>query len=142
MALSLSTFADVMNARCGKLAEFAGLEVTIASPQVLDAASNAIRAAGAVTPDPSTASDSDFLQVEESLTSMVLDYGELRMLESIQGNLTEVDTIIGPERQNYSQIISQLSLRILRLSRRIEKQYGILLATAEMGIFSSSSSEA
>lgn len=55
----------------------------------------------------------------------VLDFGELRLVENVMGNLDDVDVQVGPRRESLAQLSRQVQKRIDVLRRRIEKTYGL-----------------
>lgn len=137
MAITTVTeISTLLASRCQKLADFAEVTITAGSPAMVDSITYGMRKAGLTLSDPINVVDADLVQVNEDNIDKMLDLAELRLLETIQGNLDDVDIIVGPERENYSQITSQLSLRILRLSRRVEKEYAAFKESVEGGTIS------
>ena len=82
----------------------------------------ALRKLGKTASSP--VSDSDLTTLTDEQWDELLDRAELRLLQSISGNLDEVDISVGPRRESLSQLSAQVDKAIERLEARIEKEYG------------------
>jgi hypothetical protein len=95
----------------------------------------ATRKLGGTVSDVSSVVDADLSTISSDFgVDALLDVAELRTLENILGNYTLVDISAGPERESLSQVATATEKRAERLSKKIEKEYGIGGAEFSTGV--------
>ena len=135
MTLTRAQVETVLVKRCGPLLTAAGMAVTYAgaNADLNDPIGYAIRKSGGTVATLTTVADSDVTSVDSTLTDQLLDLAELRTLESILGNLDDVDIRVGPRDEKLSQLRTGLEERLKRLQDRVEQEYGVTGVSVETG---------
>lgn len=64
----------------------------------------------------------------------VLDLAELRVLESIAGNLALVDVTFGPHKESLGQLGTRLELLIARKRKQVARDHGVGASALEAGV--------
>lgn len=128
-------YETILVARAGSLLAAAGLAVTVVgtNTDLNDPLGVAIRDAGGTVDDISGVTDADIATITES-TDQFIDTAELRVLESIEGNLDDVDMSAGSHTRRFSQLAAQVAKRIDRKQKQLEQKYGIGLQSLESGV--------
>ena len=78
--------------------------------------------------------DADIATVASADEEEFLDIAELRTYQNIQGNLTLVDTEIGPRDEKLGQLQSVLEKLIAAKEKRLKELYNFGLPTLEVGV--------
>lgn len=133
MTVTRANLEAILVQRCGALMSFAGMAVTVAgsNASLNDPIGYALRQVGYTVASHSSVSDADCASITDDYLDQVLDLAELRTLESVLGNLDDVDITNGPESERFSQLAVSLEKRITRLQDKINYTYGSVVA--EMG---------
>ena len=84
-----------------------------------DPLGRAVRRLSGTVADPTSVADADLATVSSENTDALLDLAELRALNSVLGNLTLVDTRVGPREQKYDQLRQAVRARIGRLEQAL-----------------------
>jgi len=72
----------------------------------------------------SDVADSDLTSVDPEEYPELFDRAELRLLESISGNLDMVNISVGPHKEELNQLAKQVEKAIDRLITKISRRYG------------------
>lgn len=83
---------------------------------------------------PSLITDSDISAITTDEWPQFLDQAELRLLETISGQIDFVDISVGPRSESMSQFSAMVDKAIERLQLRITQQYGVGLGSLSSGI--------
>ena len=112
----------VLVKRAGALMAKAGMAVTVvgSNADLDDPVAYALRQVGCADVDGVASDDYDEF----------LDYAEYRLLENVLGNLTGVDTKLGPR----SEMLSQLSRQVEAKMKRIENKLGLSAGGITTGV--------
>jgi len=126
MTVTRANVEAILVQRCGRLMSFVGMAVTVAgsNASLNDPIGYALRQSGYSVANISSVADLDLASVAADDLDMVLDYAELRTLESVAGNMDAVDIANGPEKENFSQAATAVDKRIAKLSEKITLTYG------------------
>ena len=89
-----------------------------------DPLSTAFRLLGYTPASPVTISDTDLTNLADSKVTEFLDRAELRLLETIHGNIDLVDITVGPRRESLNQLADQVKDAIDALQKKISTRYG------------------
>lgn len=119
----------VLIKRTGQFLSEAGLDGTTqsgANDDLSDPIATTIRKMGYTVADLSEVADTDLANVPDGDIDQLLDMAELRVLETIEGNLTLVTTGEADSSYSFSDLASRLSTRIQRLRDRIIEEYGVI----------------
>lgn len=114
--------------RTGKLlvaADLDGTTVDGSNADLNDPLGVAIREVGGSVGDISSVDDDDLATVDSSDVDWFIDTAELRVLESIEGNLDDVDMTAGSQSRRFSQLATQVAKRIDRKKEQLEDKYGV-----------------
>lgn len=117
----------ILIARCGKLLTAAGLDGatrTGANEDLNDPIGAAVRALALTVADLSAVADTDLASVTDAQIDQLLDVAELRTLETIEGNLDQVDITIGPRSESLNQLSKQVRTKIDAKRAAVEAAYG------------------
>jgi hypothetical protein len=136
MALTRIQVEKVMIRRAGKRLAFVGLDGTTISGNNADLAdpiSQTLIAMSVPVADITNPQDSDLLPVTD--TNQFLDRCELRVLESVHGNMDMVDYSTGPRSERLSQFTADLEKAIERQREKVKLQYGVGLGSLSGGSF-------
>lgn len=118
---------SVLVKRAGAMMSVVSMDVTYAgsNADLNDSISYALQQAGYTVADPFAVADADVAEVSDTDLYMVLDYAELRLLETISTNLAQfVDITNGPNSEKMSQYSTALDKRIDKLQAKIDSSYG------------------
>lgn len=116
----------VLTNRTGGKMTAAGLDGATtngANADLNDALATALLGMGVTPANIASVSDADLSAVTD--INQFLDRAELRVLETIAGNLDMVDITVGPRREALSQLAEQVQKAVERLTRRLETLYGV-----------------
>lgn len=139
MTITRANLETVLVQRAGALMTFAGLATDPAdgtNSALNDPIGYALRQAGYGVANIAAVIDSDLAVVNTSDIDKLLDLAEYRLLETIQGNLDDVDSAVGQVRESYGQIGERLEKRLARLQKKIAEAYGLGLSTLQAGVIS------
>jgi len=131
MTLTRTQVERILISRCGRLLTAAGLDGatrTGANDDLNDPIGSALRALGRSVADLSAVADADLAGVTEAQIDQLLDVAELRTLETIEGNLDQVDITIGPRSERLNQLATQVRAKIDAKRAAVEAAYGVGVA--------------
>lgn len=137
MGITRSEAERILVNRCGALMTAAGLDGITqdgANDDLNDTLGVALRTIGLSVGDISRVLDSDLSSVTDDDIDKFLDVAEFRLLQTIIGNLDDVDIEAGPFTAKYSQLARQLERRMSRLQDKLLVEYGIGGAILEIGV--------
>lgn len=133
MAITRANAETILVARVGALmteADLDGTTVDGTNADLNDPIGVALRRLGESVTDISDVADADLSGVAETDYNQLLDLAELRVLESIEGNLTLVDITAGPRSEKLSQLAGFVQNRKQQLTDRIREEYGFTVIEA------------
>ena len=135
MALTRANAEFLTVARLAPLMEAAGLAVTVlgANADLNGPIARAVRDLGHTVTSAVLVADADVAQITTAQTSEFLDACELHTLETILGNLDDVDIKVGPRSEKLSQLALQVERKIKRLLAAMGTAYGYGMATPDAG---------
>src|SRR5690242_14586451 len=98
MSLTRANIETILVKRCGPLMTAAGMATTVlgSNADLNDPIGYAVRKAGGSVTSFVAVADADIAGVDELGYDQLLDLAELRTLETILGNLDDVDLRVGP----------------------------------------------
>jgi len=126
-SLTRADVESVLIRRAGKLMTKVGLDgVTIsgANLDLNDPIRRAARQIGVTVSDPILVADADLASLVCWQVEYLLDVAELRLLESIWENWTEVSQAVSLGKIEAQQLADRIEKRIDKLEERIRKPYG------------------
>lgn len=126
----------VLVKRVGPLMSKAGLAVTFAgsNADLADPIAWALRQAGYSVADITDPTTAEVATVGSADLDEALDYAEYRLLETILGNLDDVDTTVGPRTEKLNQLSEKVEKRLKRLGEKLEDEYGFGATTPQIGV--------
>jgi len=130
-------FEVILVARSGKLmvaADLDGTTVDGSNTDLNDPLGVAIREVGGSVGDISSVDDDDIATVDSTKTDQFIDTAELRILQSIEGNLDDVDTTAGSHSRRFSQLATQVEKKLQRLEKKLEDKYGVGVPVMTAGV--------
>jgi hypothetical protein len=137
MTITRANAETILIRRVGKALAAAGLDGTTVdgtNVDLNDPLGWACRQLGYAVDSPTAVDDDDLASVTDADLDQFLDMAEWRTLESaLNAALALVDTSVGPIRESLSQLAAGLEKRIARLEARLQRDYGVGLATLEGG---------
>lgn len=123
--VSVEDVAAAVMDRCGAfLAAAAAAAGQTDGPSVDQAIAWALRALGFPVANLLMASTSEVQAVPDAKTDALIDLAELRMLESIQTNLTAVTVKAGPVQEDYNDLSARLATIIEGKQANAAARYG------------------
>ncbi|HMN11834.1 MAG TPA: LytR C-terminal domain-containing protein [Bellilinea sp.] len=128
MAITRAQVDLILIRRCGAMlaaADLDGTTVDGSNYDLADPVASALRNLGFAVSDPTTVTDSDLGAVDSDTLPALLDLAELRTLETVLGNLDEVDIRLGQRDEKFSQLADRLEKRITRLSEKVAREHGL-----------------
>lgn len=137
MTITRANVEAILVRRCGKLLEAADLDGTTVSgsnADLNDPIGWALRQCGYSVTSVAAVADADLVSVSAANTDKLFDLAELRMLETIQGNLDDVDIQLGPRQEALSQLAKQVEQRLERVQARVQREYGYGAPELEAGV--------
>lgn len=137
MTLTRANIEAIVIRRCGKLLTAAGLDGTTvsgANTDLNDPIGWAVRQCGSTVANLALVADGDLAGVSAETYDQLLDLAELRALQSISQNLSDVNMAAGPLRQDLGQLSDQVDKKIERKVAQIQRDYGLGLGTLEAGV--------
>ncbi len=137
MALTRAQVEAILIRRCGKLLTAAGLDgttITGTNADLNDPIGAAIRQCGGSVADIAAVADGDLAGIGADLYDQLFDLAELRTLESISGNLDDVNVQAGAIREDLGQLSDQVDRKIERKRAQAQRDYGVGLGTLEAGV--------
>lgn len=131
MSLTRVTVEKILVKRCGQFMTAAALATTIAgsNDDCSDPMAWAMRQLGYSPTAVDSVTDGDLVQVASSRTDAFLDLAELRLLETIRGNLTSVNARVGPLAEDKSALLNQITALVEKKSSEVSARHGNLLTT-------------
>lgn len=139
MAITRANAEEILVGRVGPLLTAADMDGTYSyavngsNDDLSDPIGRSIRNLGYTVTDITSISDADVAQVTTAQYDEFLDVAELETLESILGNLDDVDMRVGPRSEKFSQLAAQVERKIKRLSSKVDDLYGYGLSAAGFG---------
>lgn len=135
MTLTRANIEVIIVKRCGPLLTAAGMATTVSgsNADLNDPIGYAVRKSGGTVTNFVSVGDADITTIGTADNDQLLDLAELRTLESILGNLDDVDIRVGPRDEKLSQLRTDTEKRLERLQKRIADEYGIGGVTVEAG---------
>ncbi len=97
------------------------------NPDLNDPLGWAVRKLEGTVADLVAVADADLDTVSTDDTDNLLDLAELRALNNVLGNLTLVDTSVGPRSQKFGQLREGIGARIERLEKSLATELGATL---------------
>lgn len=144
MSLTRANVETILIRRSGALMTAAGLDgATVAGTNVdlNDPIGVAIVAVGGSVVSRVLVADADVATVATADYDEFLDIAEYRVLQSVLGNLANVDITVGPRSERLSQLAAQLEKALARKKGTLEDQYGYNAGTLEAGVLALSFAE-
>lgn len=131
MALTRATVEKILVKRCGQFMTTAGLAITTAGSNAdcSDPMAWAIRQLGYAPSAADTVTDGELATVAVAHTDALLDLAEVRLLETIQGNLTSVNARVGPLAEDKGALLGQITTLATQKRNSVSARHGHLLAT-------------
>lgn len=126
MSISRANVENVLVHRVGPLLTKGGQDGTTVdgtNDDLSDPIAWALRQVGYSTADITNPTTAEVAAAVDDVDEVV-DMAELRILESLLGNLDDVDVQVGPRREDLSQLAKQVETRLKRVSAWVEKTYG------------------
>ena len=125
---------DMLSGRLGRRAVMARLYVPSAValgaiPAVGAMLGEGLAALGIYPADPTDPTDADLARVADADLARLADVAELRGIESMIGNLDELDEQEGTDRQDWTKFAEHLRARANDLRARLDARYGVGGAT-------------
>jgi hypothetical protein len=126
MTITRANVESILVQRCGRLMSFVGMAVTVAgsNASLNDPIGYAVRQIGYTVANITSVADIDLASIADAELDELLDYAELRTLESIAGNMDAVDITNGPESEKFSQVSTTVDKRLSKLTEKIAASYG------------------
>lgn len=137
MALTRENIETVLVKRCGALLTAAGLNGTThdgSNADLDDPIAVALLELGITPASITHPVDADCAHVSATDTLKCFDLAEVRTLESILGNLDEVNITVGPRSESLSDLAKQVEQKLARLQAQLLRKYGIGQGTLTAGI--------
>lgn len=126
MAISRANVENVLVSRAGPLLTKAGQDGTTVdgtNTDLADPIAWALRQVGYTTADITNPTTAEVAAASDDVDEVV-DLAELRTLESLLGNLDDVDITLGPRSEHLSQLAKQVETKLKRVAKWVEKTYG------------------
>ena len=126
MAITRAAAEQILVERNGPLMTAAGMTVTYAgaNSSLNDTLGRTLYYLEHSVTNILSISDVDMAQVTNAEINEFLDVAEFYVLETILGNLDDVDINAGPRSEKLSQLVTQVESKLERLSRRLSTLYG------------------
>lgn len=121
-------------ARAGRKMDLVGMNIsaTGTNESLNDPLGMALLGMGLNVADLASVTDTDLAAIED--IPQFLDRAELRLLETIAGNIDLVNITTGPRSEALSDLSKQVEAAITRLTKKIEKQYGSGVGSLQPGV--------
>jgi hypothetical protein len=94
----------------------------------------AVRKLGLTVVDLANFADGDLAAVSATDYDQLLDLAEYRTLESILGNLDDVNISVGSRSESLGQLSDQVEKKMERLAGRIQREYGLGVGSLSAGV--------
>lgn len=126
MALTRGQFEQVLVRRAGRFLEAFELSTNVdgTNEDLIDPIAAALIRAGYSVSDYLVPTSVEIASVSAADTPKVLDYAELRLLETLAASNTLVDITIGPRKESLSQLQAVLTAAIANKRAAITQLYG------------------
>lgn len=139
MALTRANVETLLIRRVGALLAAVGLDgatVDGTNPDLNDPLGYALLTLGHSVTDLTAVADADLASVAATSFPSLLDYAELRCLESaLSSALVLVDTSVGPRSESLGQMAARLEGRIATKREQVARDYGLTgVGTLEAGV--------
>ena len=137
MAITRMQAEGILLARAGRKMALVDLDAATKdgnNPDLNEPLASALLGMGEVPADILAITDGDLADASD--VAELLDRAELRLLETIAGNIDLVDVTIGPRHESLSQLAGQVENAISRLTEKIQKMYGAGVGTISGGSIS------
>lgn len=139
MSLTRRAVESILLRRIGKTFDAVGLDgqTVGGNSDLSDPIAWAIRQLGGSVADPVDVSDADVATAEGEGVDALLDYAELRALQTAVQACDLVDISVGPRRESLGQLRDGINTAIARKAKDIEAAYGGGLPVALTGVVTS-----
>lgn len=137
MSVTRANVESILVARCGALMEAAGMDgstIDGTNTDLSDPIGYSLRQAGYTVTNVAAVANADLSGLAADDYDQVFDVAELRTLESVLGNLDDVDIKLGPRSESLSQLAKGLETRIQRLQAKVEREYGVGASVLQAGV--------
>jgi hypothetical protein len=137
MALTRAQAETVLINRCGLLMTEASLDGTTkdgTNSDINDALADSLLKMGETPSSIAAIADADLSGLSGTDITELLDRAELRLLETVSGNLVYVNIQIGPRREELAALAEQVEKRVQRLLSKVQREYGIGMGTISAGV--------
>lgn len=137
MAITRAQVEAILVRRCGKWLADAELDATVingTNTDLNDPIGYAVRALGLTVSNLLSVSDADLAAVEDGDTDKLLDYAELRTLETVYQSNSLVDISIGPRSERLGQLRDGVAAAIARKREQIRAAYGSDVGALNTGV--------
>lgn len=126
MAITRLDIENTLVKRCGKKMALVEMDVVASgsNDDLNDPIATALLDMGSQPVSLSDVADSDLTSVDPEEYPELFDRAELRLLESISGNLDMVNISVGPHKEELNQLAKQVEKAIDRLITKISRRYG------------------
>ena len=127
MAITRANVEAALVKRASKKMLLVGFAVTVAgsNADLNDPIGTSLLKMGKSVSNISQVSDTDLLGISADEVPEFLDRVELRLLESISGNIDTTNVTVGPRTEALGQLADQCEKAIARLVARMGSDYGI-----------------
>lgn len=88
---------------------------------------------GVACADPTSPADADLAALATADLDQLLDVAEYRCLQSVLGNLDEVNEQAGTDRKDFGQFAAALQVTIAALLTSLQQTYGVGLMAPSIG---------
>lgn len=136
MTITRADVETILIRRCGSLLTAADLDGTTidgTNVDLNDPIGVALRNMGYTVVSITNVADSDLESVPDEDIDQLLDLAELRTLESIEGNLDDVDIQANGRSESLNQLSARVRMKIDTKRKAIESQY-VGLGTLDAGV--------
>jgi hypothetical protein len=137
MTLTRATLEAILVQRTGPLLTAAGMDgVTMdgSNLSLNDPIGFAVRKLGLTVVNLANLGDGDLTAVPATDYDQLLDLAEYRTLESILGNLDDVNISVGSRSESLGQLSDQMEKKMERLAGRIQREYGLGVGSLSAGV--------
>jgi hypothetical protein len=137
MTLTRATLEAILVQRTGPLLTAAGMDGATmdgSNFSLNDPIGFAVRKLGLAVANIASLADSDLAAVAANDYDRLLDLAEYRTLESILGNLDDVNISVGSRSESLGQLSDQVEKKMERLAGRIEREYGMGVGSLSAGM--------
>jgi hypothetical protein len=137
MAITRANVEVILIRRCGGLLTAAGLDgttVTGTNVDLNDPIGYGIRFVGGAVTAITLVADADLSGISADDYDALLDAAEVRALESVLGNLDDVNIKVGQLEEDRSDLAERVQKTLERKRTQLERTYGLGVSTLEAGM--------